>query len=88
MSRDELGGYNFSVVTLILSLSWPELSGGKEGFIFLYFVANLVMSGMLIYPTISSWKLWNRFADLVEGNSNQESSFDFLAEEINGCVDA
>ena len=87
MSRNELGGYNFSVATLIISLSWPELSGGKEGFVFLYFVSNLIMAGMLIYPTISSWKLWNRFDDLVNGSS-LDDSLNFLVEDINGCVDA
>jgi hypothetical protein len=64
-----LGGYNFSTAVLIIGLVWPVASGGDKGFPVFYVLSTILNTAFLIYPTITSWKLYKRFADMSDTES-------------------
>ena len=62
----DLKGYGWSVGVLIVALIWPTQGAkGEKAFFAMWVIFNTAMAGMLIYPTITAWNLWGRFASMI-----------------------
>ena len=62
----DLKGYGYSVAVLIVALVWPTQGAkGEKAFVVMWVIFNTVMAGLLVYPTITSWGLWGRFASMI-----------------------
>ena len=85
--REELKGYNFSTAVLIIGLAWPVASGGEKGFPVFYVLSTILNSAFLIYPTITSWRLYKRFADLTDDEAVDNMTI-WPLDVINECFDA
>ena len=70
--REDLGGYNFSTAVLIIGLVWPVASGGEKSAPVFYVISTILNSAFLIYPTITSWKLYKRFAAMSDTEAVDE----------------
>ena len=63
----DLKGYGWSIVVLIVALIWPSLGVKFEekDLVVGWVMFNTLLAGMLVYPTITSWGLWGKFASMI-----------------------
>ena len=69
----DLKGYGFSITVLFLAFTWPggvknasrRPGGLRDALIMSWIIFNTVIAGFLVYPTITSWGLWGRFASMI-----------------------
>ena len=82
-----MAGYNFSTAVLIIGLVWPVASGGDKGLPVFYVISTILNSAFLIYPTITSWKLYKRFADMTDTEAVDSMTL-WPLDVVNECFDA